>query len=44
MVMAYEDLAEDLKEKLYRMAARPEYQCRFRWAPGSMAFWDNRAC
>ena len=20
-----------------------EYQCRFRWAPGSIAFWDNRA-
>jgi taurine dioxygenase len=20
----------------------PEYQCRFRWAEGSMAFWDNR--
>ncbi|MCA8903980.1 MAG: TauD/TfdA family dioxygenase, partial [Hyphomonas sp.] len=19
-------------------------QCRFRWAPGSLAFWDNRAC
>ena len=22
---------------------RPEVQCRFRWAPGSVAFWDNRA-
>jgi taurine dioxygenase len=21
----------------------PDYQCRFRWAPGSIAFWDNRA-
>jgi taurine dioxygenase len=20
----------------------PEFQCRFRWAPGSVAFWDNR--
>ena len=20
----------------------PEYQCRFHWEPGSMAFWDNR--
>jgi len=23
--------------------ARAEYQCRFRWQPGSIAFWDNRA-
>jgi taurine dioxygenase len=22
---------------------RPEYTCRFEWAPGSIAFWDNRA-
>lgn len=21
----------------------PLFQCRFRWAPGSVAFWDNRA-
>ena len=21
----------------------PEFQCRFRWEPGSIAFWDNRA-
>ncbi len=33
-----------LLAKLYHTAARPEYQCRFRWAPGSIAFWDNRAC
>jgi len=32
-----------LLAKLYRTAARPEYQCRFRWAPGSLAFWDNRS-
>lgn len=23
-------------------AKRPEFTCRFRWEPGSMAFWDNR--
>lgn len=33
-----------LLEHLYSFAAIPEHQCRFRWAPGSIAFWDNRAC
>ena len=28
---------------LYAQAAVPEYQCRFRWRAGSIAFWDNRA-
>lgn len=23
-------------------AVQPEFTCRFRWAPGSLAFWDNR--
>ena len=27
---------------LYAHAARPEFTCRFRWRPGSIAFWDNR--
>jgi taurine dioxygenase len=27
---------------LYRHAETPEFQCRFRWQPGSVAFWDNR--
>jgi len=31
-----------LLEFLYRHAVRPEYTCRFRWADGSVAFWDNR--
>jgi taurine dioxygenase len=26
---------------LYAQAAIPEYQCRFSWAPNSIAFWDN---
>jgi taurine dioxygenase len=29
-------------EYLYRHQARPEFTCRFRWRPGSLAFWDNR--
>jgi alkyl sulfatase len=28
---------------LYNEITRPEYTVRFRWAPGSVAFWDNRA-
>jgi taurine dioxygenase len=27
---------------LYKHQVRAEFTCRFRWAPGSMAFWDNR--
>lgn len=29
--------------RLYQQATVPEYQCRFRWRPHSVAFWDNRA-
>jgi taurine dioxygenase len=28
---------------LYRHCEQPEVTCRFRWEPGSVAFWDNRA-
>jgi taurine dioxygenase len=28
---------------LYAEITRPEYTVRFRWQPGSVAFWDNRA-
>lgn len=27
---------------LYDHAAQPQFQCRFKWAPHSVAFWDNR--
>ncbi len=27
---------------LYEHQSRPEFTCRFRWQPGSVAFWDNR--
>ena len=37
------DDSKPLLEHLYRHAVRPEFTCRFRWAPGSLAFWDNRA-
>ena len=28
---------------LFRHLTKPEFTCRFRWRPGSLAFWDNRA-
>ncbi len=34
--------SHELLAFLYRQAAVPEYQCRFRWKPNSIAFWDNR--
>jgi taurine dioxygenase len=33
-----------LLDHLFATAADPEIQCRFRWQPGSIAFWDNRVC
>ena len=27
---------------LFQHQIRPEFTCRFRWEPGSIAFWDNR--
>ena len=38
-----EEESRPLLDYLYRHAARPEFQCRFRWEEGSIAFWDNRA-
>ena len=32
-----------LLNMLYDHMLRPDYVVRFRWAPGSIAFWDNRA-
>ncbi|MFF0031561.1 TauD/TfdA dioxygenase family protein [Streptomyces avermitilis] len=32
-----------LLDMLLGEATRPEYTVRFRWEPGSVAFWDNRA-
>ena len=31
-----------LLDFLLEQGHRPEFTCRFRWAPGSIAFWDNR--
>jgi taurine dioxygenase len=35
--------SEALLAYLYHHLESPEFQCRFRWEPGSVAFWDNRA-
>jgi taurine dioxygenase len=37
------DRSDALLKHLYAQAAIPEYQCRFRWSTGAVAFWDNRA-
>ncbi len=37
------DESDALLDRLCRQARVPEYQCRFRWTAGSLAFWDNRA-
>ncbi|WP_419552944.1 TauD/TfdA dioxygenase family protein [Candidatus Poriferisodalis sp.] len=36
------DESRPLRRRLYDEASRPEYQCRFRWRPESIAQWDNR--
>lgn len=38
-----EDEGSRLLNRLYATATIPDVQCRFRWQPGSVAFWDNRA-
>ncbi|KIP89072.1 MULTISPECIES: TauD/TfdA family dioxygenase [Pseudomonas] len=32
-----------LVAELLREVGNPEYQVRFKWTPGTVAFWDNRA-
>ncbi len=34
--------SEPLIDYLRTHSVRPEFTCRFRWEPGSIAFWDNR--
>ncbi|GGT22274.1 MULTISPECIES: TauD/TfdA dioxygenase family protein [Streptomyces] len=37
------DESDRLLRLLFQQAHVPEYQVRFRWQPGDVAFWDNRA-
>ena len=43
---AFADMTEaesaPLLDFLFDHQVRPEFTCRFRWQPGSLAFWDNR--
>ena len=34
---------QSLLKELFANIGRPEVTCRFRWGPGSVAMWDNRA-
>lgn len=44
--LRFEGLTEEesapLLQYLFEHQTRPEFTCRFRWEPGSIAFWDNR--
>ena len=43
----FEDMTEAESEPLlswlFSHQVQPEFTCRFRWRPGSLALWDNRA-
>lgn len=39
-----EEESAPLLKFLHAHQTKPEFTCRFTWAPGSIAFWDNRAC
>jgi taurine dioxygenase len=38
-----EEESAPLLSYLFAHQIQPEFTCRFRWRPGSLAFWDNRA-
>lgn len=38
-----QDESDLLLQHLYAASTRPENVCRFRWNPGAIAMWDNRA-
>lgn len=46
--LRFEDMTEaesaPLLQWLFAHQTRPEFTCRYTWRPGSLAFWDNRAC
>jgi len=34
--------SDAILQMLYRHIELDDFKCRFHWAPGSVAFWDNR--
>ena len=36
-----EDDSRPILEAVQRHSIRPEFTCRFRWSPGTVAIWDN---
>jgi taurine dioxygenase len=44
--LRFEGMSEEesagLLAYLFEHQVKPEFTCRFRWEPGSIAFWDNR--
>ncbi|UUX51038.1 TauD/TfdA family dioxygenase [Nisaea acidiphila] len=38
-----EEESAPLLNFLFQHQIQPEFTCRFRWSPGALAFWDNRA-
>ena len=37
-----EEESQSLLQFLFKHVQKPEFQCRFRWQEGSLAFWDDR--
>jgi taurine dioxygenase len=37
------EASDALLNRLYAHAMKPEHAYRFKWRPGSVAFWDNRS-
>ena len=42
LVQLKESESAVILQMLFRHIEHPEFQCRFRWQPNSVAFWDNR--
>ena len=37
------DVSGEVSRYVHDQYRKPEFQVRFSWRPGSIAFWDNRA-